>query len=100
MRLVLVLAQGVSPLRPEDAVFEGMLEGWTRQQRGGRRLQPKTIGDRLRAVERFSEFTNAYPRQWAASDLDDRMTHLIGVVRRAESTIRSYRGRSGCSATT
>ncbi|MFJ1545201.1 tyrosine-type recombinase/integrase [Streptomyces sp. NPDC088246] len=88
----LVLLQGVSLLRPEDAVFEAMLEGWTRQQRGGRRLQPKTIGDRLRVVERFSEFANAYPWQWTASDLDDWMTHLIGVLRRAESTIRSYQG--------
>ncbi|MET8709607.1 hypothetical protein [Streptomyces californicus] len=88
----LVLLQGVSLLRPEDAVFEAMLEGWTRQQRGGRRLQPKTISDRLRVVERFSGFANAYPWQWTASDLDDWMTHLIGVARRAESTIRSYQG--------
>lgn len=43
-------------------------------------------------VERFSEFVNAYPWQWTASDLDDWTTHLIGVVRRAESTIRSYQG--------
>ncbi|MFI0242487.1 hypothetical protein [Streptomyces sp. NPDC016845] len=51
----------MSLLRPEDAVFEAMLAGWTRQQRGGRRLQSKTIGDRLRVVERFPEFANAYP---------------------------------------
>lgn len=72
--------------------MRGDAGGGTRQQRGGRRLQPKTIGDRLRVVERFSEFVNAYPWQWTASDLDDWTTHLIGVVRRAESTIRSYQG--------
>lgn len=31
----LVLLQGVSLLHPEDAVFEAMIEGWGRQQRGG-----------------------------------------------------------------
>lgn len=62
----LVLLQGVSLLRPEDAVFEVMLEGWARQQRGGRRLQLKTIEDRRRVVGRFAEFANAYPWQWTA----------------------------------
>jgi hypothetical protein len=40
-------------------VFEAMLEGWTRQQRGGRRLQPKTINDRLRVVRQFNDFAEA-----------------------------------------
>lgn len=35
----LVLLNGMTLLHPEDAVFEAMLDGWTRQQRGGRRLQ-------------------------------------------------------------
>jgi len=29
----LELAQGVVPLNPREAVFEGMLAGWARQQR-------------------------------------------------------------------
>ncbi|MGP3684613.1 hypothetical protein ACTVZO_07855 [Streptomyces sp. IBSNAI002] len=88
----LVLLQGVSLLRPEDVVFEAMMEGWARQQRGGRRLQAKTIGDRRRVVERFAEFANTFPWQWTAGDLDEWMTHLIGVLHGAESTIRGYQG--------
>ncbi|TXS19650.1 tyrosine-type recombinase/integrase [Streptomyces sp. wa22] len=88
----LVLLQGVSLLHPEDAVFEAMLEGWGRQQRGGRRLQPDTISDRQSAVRRFTAYTNAYPWQWSASDLDEWMTHLIAGLKRAESTIRGYQG--------
>ncbi|WP_435813502.1 hypothetical protein [Streptomyces zhihengii] len=42
----LLLVDGVSLLHPEDAVFDAMLEGWARQQRGGRRLEPDTIDDR------------------------------------------------------
>ncbi|WP_435599802.1 hypothetical protein [Streptomyces sp. C10-9-1] len=56
----------MSLLHSEDAVFEAMLEGWARQQCGGRRLQLKTIEDRRRVVERFAEFANAYPWQWTA----------------------------------
>jgi hypothetical protein len=54
-----VLLDDVTLLHPEDAVFEAMLEGWTRQQRGGRRLQPKTINDRLRVVRQFNDFAEA-----------------------------------------
>lgn len=86
----LVLLQGESLLHPEDAVFEAMIEGWGRQQRGGRRLQPDTISDRQSVVRRFTEYTNAYPWQWSASDLDEWMTYLIAELKRAESTIRSY----------
>ncbi|MFJ6752168.1 tyrosine-type recombinase/integrase [Streptomyces sp. NPDC091266] len=88
----LVLLQGVSLLHPEDAVFEAMVEGWGRQQRGGRRLQPDTISDRQSMVRRFAEYTNAYPWQWSASDLDEWMTYLIAELKRAESTIRGYQG--------
>ena len=39
----LELAQGVVPLNPQEAVFEGMLAGWARQQRS-RFLQTVTGG--------------------------------------------------------
>ena len=35
----LELVNGVTLLHPEDAVLAAMLEGWARQQIGGRRLQ-------------------------------------------------------------
>ncbi|MFD5922277.1 tyrosine-type recombinase/integrase [Kitasatospora sp. NPDC058201] len=88
----LVLLQGVALLHPEDAVFDAMLEGWGRQQRGGRRLQPDTIRDRCGVVRRFATYTDAYPWQWTAADLDDWTTDLIATWHRAESTIRDYQG--------
>ncbi|MDH6502432.1 integrase/recombinase XerC [Streptomyces sp. SAI-149] len=88
----MILVDGVALLHPEDAVFDAMLEGWRRQQRGGRRLQPKTIGDRLSVVRRFMEYANEYPWTWSAGDLDDWMTELIAAGDRAESTIRNYQG--------
>ncbi|MFC7986735.1 tyrosine-type recombinase/integrase [Streptomyces sp. NPDC057336] len=88
----LVLVQGVSLLHSEDAVFDAMLSGWERQQRGGRRLQPDTIDDRTGIVRRFAAYINAYPWQWTASDLDEWMMYQIGELKRAESTIRGYQG--------
>ncbi|MFG2895253.1 tyrosine-type recombinase/integrase [Streptomyces sp. NPDC048248] len=87
-----MLLSGVSLLHPEDAVFDAMLVGWARQQLGGRRLQPRTVTGRQRIVRRFARFTNAYPWQWSAADLDEWMTHLIGELRRAPATIRLYQG--------
>src|SRR5438067_13560164 len=42
----LVLVDGVTPLRPEPALFESMLEGWGRQQRS-RRLSGPLIESRV-----------------------------------------------------
>ncbi|MGW4825837.1 hypothetical protein ACWEP4_45125 [Streptomyces sp. NPDC004227] len=88
----MILVDGVALLHPEDAVFEGMLEVWRRQQRGGRRLRPKTISDRLAVIRRFMAYSNEYPWNWSAGDLDDWMTELIAAGERAESTIRNYQG--------
>jgi integrase/recombinase XerC len=41
----LVLVDGVTPLRPEPALFESMPEGWARQQRS-RRLSGSLIESR------------------------------------------------------
>jgi len=40
----LELVSGVALLREEDAVLEAMLEGWAKQQAGGRGLSPRTVG--------------------------------------------------------
>ncbi|MFF7415412.1 tyrosine-type recombinase/integrase [Streptomyces lydicus] len=88
----LLLVDGVSLLHPEDAVFDAMLEGWARQQRGGRRLEPDTIDDRARVVRRFTEFAGEYPWRWTASHMDEWSTHLIAELGRASSTIRNYQG--------
>jgi integrase/recombinase XerC len=86
----LVLVDGVALLHPEDLVFEAMLEGWSRQQRGGRLILPKTIAGRLSVVRRFSKTVNEYPWQWTAAQVDEWMTDLIAQRGRAKSTIRLY----------
>lgn len=88
----LALVDGVALLHPEDVVFEAMLEGWMRQQRGGRLIQPKTIANRASAVRRFSKAVNAYPWQWTAAQVDEWMTDLVSLRGREVSTIRNYQG--------
>ncbi|MEU4229400.1 tyrosine-type recombinase/integrase [Nonomuraea sp. NPDC026600] len=86
----LELVEGVHLLHPEDAVFEAMLRGWERQQRGGRNLQAKTINDRIGRVRQFMAFTNEYPWTWTAGHMDEWMTTLVSEEDKAESTIRNY----------
>jgi site-specific recombinase XerD len=88
----LELAGGVALLHPEDAMAAAMLDGWGKQQRGGRRLDPATIGDRRAVVTRFAEFSNEYPWRWTAALVDEWTTHLIAERGLAKSTIRSYQG--------
>jgi hypothetical protein len=55
----LVLAQGVVHLDPATAVFEGMLEGWARQQRTRFLKWDSTIKPRLSLVRRLAPNTVA-----------------------------------------
>jgi site-specific recombinase XerD len=80
----LELVSGVALLREDDAVVDAMLEGWARQQLGGRGLARQTI------VRRFLKFSNEYPWHWTAAHLDEWSADLVGVLGRAKSTIRSY----------
>jgi integrase/recombinase XerC len=88
----LELVEGVALLHPEEAVLEAMLSGWAKQQRGGRRVLPETIGARRGAVLRFVEFTNEFPWNWTAGHMDEWSEHLIGELGRSESTIRQRQG--------
>src|SRR6516225_8654898 len=65
----LVLAGAATPLRPEPALFEAMLEGWRRQQ-GARRLSGPLIDGRAHLVRRFREFTWAWPWQWSPGQVE------------------------------
>ncbi|HVF13500.1 MAG TPA: tyrosine-type recombinase/integrase [Acidimicrobiales bacterium] len=86
----LVLSSGVTPLHPQEAVFEAMLVGWTSQQRS-RCLSSDTIGDRLRLIRRFAAFTNEFPWHWTASDVEDWTVSLGSGLRPAShSTVRTY----------
>ena len=60
----LELAQGVVPLNPQEAVFEGMLAGWARQQRSRFLREEATIGPRAAVVRRLAEFAGQYPWEW------------------------------------
>lgn len=83
----LVLVDGVTPLRPESALFESMLEGWGRQQRS-RRLSVPLIQGRERLVRRFREFTGAWPWSWTPEQVEG--WSVSGGW--AHSTIRTYQG--------
>lgn len=88
----LLLLSGVTLLHPQDAVFEAMLEGWARQQRGGRRLQARTVAERANVVRRFAQFADAYPWQWTAAHVDEWSMTLTSELHRAPATIRGYQG--------
>ena len=82
-----MLAGAATPLRPEPALFEAMLEGWRRQQ-GARRLSGPLIDGRARLVRRFREFTGAWPWQWSPGQVEA----WIASGGWAHSTVRSYEG--------
>ena len=86
------LVDGVRLLHPQEAVFAAMLEGWDRQQRGGRGLREDTIRSRRSVVEAFGAFTNAYPWDWTAGQVDEWMTTLVSERKLAVSTLRGYQG--------
>ncbi len=76
-----------TPLRPEPALFEAMLEGWRRQQ-AARRLSVPLVDGRVRLVRRFRAFTGAWPWQWTPAQVES----WIASGRWAHSTVRSYEG--------
>jgi site-specific recombinase XerD len=86
----LELVDGVALLHPEDAIFEAMLSGFAKQQRGGRRLDKKTVKGRDGQLRRFALFTNEYPWRWTAAHMDEWMVSLISEKGLAHSTLRSY----------
>jgi integrase/recombinase XerC len=83
----LALVDGVTPLRPEPALFEAMLEGWGLQQRS-RRLSVPLVEGRERLVRRFQAFAGAWPWAWTPEQVE-RWSVSGGW---AHSTIRSYQG--------
>ncbi|WP_192809700.1 hypothetical protein [Actinomadura rudentiformis] len=65
----LVLADGVVPLHPAEAVFDARLVGWERQQRS-RLLMVSTIKSRVDLVRRFAAFTGTFPWDWLPGDVE------------------------------
>ncbi|WP_258938538.1 tyrosine-type recombinase/integrase [Actinomadura luteofluorescens] len=85
------LVQGAALLHPEDAVFQGMLSGWARQQRA-RNLQQRTISEKANRVKDLFDFCGEYPWRWTAGHMDEWSEHLVVEQRLAESSIRQYQG--------
>lgn len=86
----LVVVEGVTPLRPEPALFEEMLEGWARQQRS-RRLSASMIAGRARVVRRLQGFTGTWPWSWRPEDVE----RWVSSNSWAHSTVRNYEGALG-----
>lgn len=88
----LVLVKDLGLLNPEAAVFEAMLDGWDRQQRV-RFLKAETIGRRQRVMRRMVEFSNLYPWQWTAPEIEAFVAaQTVDGKPIAVSTARAYTG--------
>jgi len=87
----LQLADGVAQLHPHDAMFEAMLSGFQSQQLA-RGLRQRTIDGREQQVRAFLGFTNEYPWQWAAAQVDEWSATLTTERRLSPATIRGYQG--------
>lgn len=88
----LVLVDGVVHLDPSTAVFLAMLEGWETQQRARFLNWPGTIKPRLDLVRRFAAFTNEYPWQWQAAEVDAFVDHLRAKARTRPIVVSTARG--------
>jgi integrase/recombinase XerC len=86
----LVVLEGATPLRPELALFEEMLEGWARQQRA-RRLSAAMVAGRERVVRRFQESTGTWPWHWRPEQVE----RWVSAHNWAHSTVRNYEGALG-----
>src|SRR5258708_2557791 len=83
------LAEGVSLLRPEDQVFQAMLDGWRNQQLA-RNLARSTVEGRESTVRAFAAYVSAYPWAWAPAMVDEWLGDLRSLRELKRTTIRSY----------
>ncbi|MFJ9843821.1 tyrosine-type recombinase/integrase [Kitasatospora sp. NPDC101155] len=84
------MVSGVVHLDPPPAVFRAMIEGWAVQQRT-RFLKATTIQARIELVKRFAAYTNEYPWQWQAAEVEAFIDHLRSQPRPiVVSTARGY----------
>lgn len=86
----LSLADGVLFLNEPRAVFDAMLDGWSKQQQS-RMLGESTIRSRINLLARFQQFTDTFPWEWTPADVEEfTVTLTSGEHRLALSTIRGY----------
>lgn len=84
------LAPGVALLNPAETVLAGMLLDWRNQQIGGRNLTRRYVKTSAALVQRFVDFSDAYPWEWTAAGFDKWMTTLVEERELAPTTIRLY----------
>nr|WTB04038.1 hypothetical protein OG546_07220 [Streptomyces antimycoticus] len=85
----LYLADGVPLLRPEEQVFEAMLDGWRNQQLA-RNLALSTINGRERKVRAFAAHADAFPWTWSSPLADEWFGDVRAVRGCVRSTLRGY----------
>jgi len=85
----LVVVAGAALLRPDEQVFDAMLEGWTNQQMA-RNLAVDTIRARIVLVRRFVDHAGEFPWAWTPAQLEEWSTDLRAVRGLAHSSVRGY----------
>jgi len=85
-------------LRPEEQVFEAMMDGWRNQQLA-RNLALSTIEKRTVRLRAFFAHAGTYPWEWLPQHADEWFGDLRSVRSCAHSTMRSYQDalRSFCA---
>ncbi len=83
------LADGVALLRPEEQVFQAMLDGWRNQQLR-RNLGFGTVNAREAIVRRFHAFAGSEPWEWSAADVDEFFMQRRAIPALAQSTLLGY----------
>jgi hypothetical protein len=83
------LADGVPLLRPEDQVFQAMLDGWRNQQLA-RNLARSTVEGRKATVRAFADYVSACPWAWSPAMADEWPGDLRSLRDLKRTTIRSY----------
>src|SRR5437879_2996559 len=94
----LELVAGVPLLRPDEQVFEAMIDGWRNQQLA-RNLAYSTIEGREHRVRAFFRHCGVFPWEWTHQLADEWFTDIRAVRGNARSTLRSYQEalRSFCT---
>lgn len=83
------LADGVPLLRPDEQVFQAMLDGWRNQQLA-RNLARSTVEGRESTVKAFAAYVSAYPWASTSAMVDEWVGDLRSLRDLKRTTIRSY----------
>ena len=83
----LQLVGGVAMSHPEEQVWEALRRGFAIQQQS-RYLASVTVRQRDGQLRRFAEWTNEYPWQWQAQDVEEWTSAAASERRLARSTVR------------